>query len=380
MADQITTLAETPKFRTLSTFLETRKGQIAKVLPKHLTPDRILKVALLATLRTPKLLECSPESLYLAILKCSELGLEPGGALGHAHLVPFKNDVQLIIGYQGLIELALRTGELETIEARIVYANDKFTLRFGNETTLSHEPYLAGDPGPQLAVYAVARRKDSGELQIEPIPWYKIEALQAKQLAGIREDWAKKQSPWTTALDEMARKTAVRRLSKYLRLSPEKAEALSAALDYDGGQTIDTVAVPTPVHALPPAQEQVPPPTRTQAVKEKVAAAKAKREEHPATSPDEEPPPFDPDEPPPPESGEVRAPATIAAKATAAEKPAEPARGTPDFVAWLLAQMKVAPDPRSLAQLSARKGDCPPESHKAVLDAWRARHAELTTK
>ena len=90
------------------------KLEIAKVLPKHLTPERMTRVALTATMKNPKLLECTPESLMNALLVCSQAGLEPDGRL--AHLIPYGNVVQVIFDYKGLVTLALRNGA-ETVYA-----------------------------------------------------------------------------------------------------------------------------------------------------------------------------------------------------------------------------------------------------------------------
>ena len=84
---------ESPKFR----------DEIAKALPKHLTPDRFIRVAVSALTRTPKLKECEPVSLFGAMLTLSQLGIEPDGR--RAHLIPFGDrprgceEWQLIIDY-----------------------------------------------------------------------------------------------------------------------------------------------------------------------------------------------------------------------------------------------------------------------------------------
>jgi recombination protein RecT len=61
---------------------------------------------------------------------------------------------QLIVGYRGLIDLARRSGQIESIEAHVVHENDRFTCRYGLDPKLEHEPCWQGDPGPVKAVYA----------------------------------------------------------------------------------------------------------------------------------------------------------------------------------------------------------------------------------
>src|SRR6185437_2021004 len=96
---------------------EQRKESIKALLPKHLTPERMLKIALSTTARTPALLACTPQSIVLAVMQAAELGLEPGGLLGESYLVPYGSEAKLIVGYRGLVALARRSGTLASIEA-----------------------------------------------------------------------------------------------------------------------------------------------------------------------------------------------------------------------------------------------------------------------
>lgn len=209
-----------PRQDSLKSLFERSKVAIAQVVPKHLTADRILKVTLAATSRTPKLLECTQTSILQSVMQAAQLGLEPGGALGHAYLVPYKSTCQMIIGYRGLIELARRSGKVGTIEARAVYQRDKFRFEYGIVQVLEHEPFTEGDPGPLVAAYAIARTKGE-DPQIEVMFRWQIEKVRAKSMAANN-------GPWVDHYDEMARKTVVRRLCKYLPLTVELAEAIEA--------------------------------------------------------------------------------------------------------------------------------------------------------
>ena len=150
---------------TIKKLFDQSKGALAQVLPKHVTPERMLKVALTATSRNPDLLACKPMSLLRAVFQAGELGLEAGGLLGEGYLVPFKDEVQFIPGYRGLIKLARQSGQLASIEARVVYELDAFELEYGLEPKLLHKPYLGGENrGPLKFVYAIALLKDGGKL------------------------------------------------------------------------------------------------------------------------------------------------------------------------------------------------------------------------
>ena len=99
--------------------LDKFKGEIARALPTHINPDRMTRIALTAFRMNPRLAECDPRSVFAAIVQSSQLGLEVG-LMGEAHLVPFKNECQLIPGYTGLIKLARQSGFVQDIYAHEV--------------------------------------------------------------------------------------------------------------------------------------------------------------------------------------------------------------------------------------------------------------------
>ena len=204
--------------------LEKSKGQIAMALPKHLNADRIIRVAMTSIQRTPKLLDCDPKSLIGAIIQSAQLGLEPDGVLGHAYLIPYGNQVQFIPGYKGLIDLARRSGQVVSIGSHVVYSNEKFSLKFGFDETLEHEPLPPSKRGERKGVYAVARLKD-GSVHFEWLWSEEVEAVKSQSLKKMKRP----SGPWIDNEDEMWRKTSIRRLAKYLPLSVEFAKA--AAVD-----------------------------------------------------------------------------------------------------------------------------------------------------
>lgn len=213
-------------------FFESQKGTLAAVLPKHVGADRMLKIALGALRTTPKLMNCSVESLMGAVVHCSQLGLEPNTPLGHAYLIPFENrkkgvtEVQIVLGYKGLIDLARRSGQIVSIAAHEVCANDEFEYSYGLDETLVHKPAM-GARGPVVAFYAVAKLQGGG---------HAFEVMSAEQINEIRDNSQnykfardKKMTVWGQHYAEMGRKTVLRRLVKYLPVSIELASA--AALD-----------------------------------------------------------------------------------------------------------------------------------------------------
>lgn len=206
------------KFGTIKTFIESRKDALAVLIPKHLSADRLMKVALNSIHKTPLLQECTPSSLLGCVITAAELGLEPGGALGHAYLVPFKEQCTLIIGYRGFVDLMRRSGQLSTIRAVVVRERDEFTIKEGLEQVIEHRPFLRGDPGPLRFVYAVAKLKD-GSYQADFMTRAQVEAVKARSHSSNN-------GPWVTDYEEMAKKTVIRRIAKLLPLSPETRDAV----------------------------------------------------------------------------------------------------------------------------------------------------------
>lgn len=227
-------VATSKKPATLAELLtgDSMKKQFALALPKHMTADRFTRVALTEMRKVPKLMESDPGSFMGAIMQCAQLGIEPGGALGHAYLLPFENrrtgktEVQFILGYKGMIDLARRSGQIVSIEARAVYESDTFSVSFGLHPDLQHEPdWEAEDRGELRAVYAVAKLQGGG-VQFEVMGRKEIERIRNEsQGYKTAERFGKSNTPWHTHFDEMARKTVLRRLFKYLPVSIEYVEA-----------------------------------------------------------------------------------------------------------------------------------------------------------
>ena len=240
--------------------LAQKKGELAKMLPKTLSIDRLLKVAQIAATTTPALLKCDVPSLVAAIGQCAQMGLEPNTVLGHAYLVPFNtkrkdargaerwvNSVQVIVGYKGLIDLARRSGQIVSIAAHEVCENDHFELVYGLDEKLEHRPAL-GERGAVLGFYAVAKLKDGGH-SFEFMSLHQVqEIMKASQGLQKAVDTARKYQkdvshPWVQHFIEMGRKTVIRRLAKYLPLSIEfqTAVALDSLADAGKDQRLETI-------------------------------------------------------------------------------------------------------------------------------------------
>lgn len=230
--------ADTSTSGQLTKLLQDRMGQIEKLVPKHMTAARLMRIAVNCVAKTPLLQQCSPTSLLQCVLVAAELGLEPGGALGHLYLVPFKGIATPIVGYRGLIELARRSGEISSIRAVVVHERDKFRYAEGIEQTVEHEPVLEGDPGPLKLAYCVIKLRDGGVV-VEMMTRAQIDAIKAISKTANRDD-----SPWKLHYDEMAKKTVARRALKWAPLSSER---YYKAIEVDDEDYVDGDATPVEV-------------------------------------------------------------------------------------------------------------------------------------
>jgi recombination protein RecT len=221
--------------------------ELAKVLPKHLTPERMVRIALTEFKQNPKLQQCSTSSILSALMKCSEIGLEPSSALGHAYLVPYLSkdngmQCQLIVGYKGYMHLARKSGQIKNIVARIVRKHDHFEWSYGFNENLVHVPEYRKNEyeekqseGNQLLyVYAIAKL-DDGISQFDVMTMDEIKTIKAKSTS--------KTGPWVTDFEEMAKKTVVRRLCKYLPLSNELDLAVNLDSSTENGYVYDAEKV-----------------------------------------------------------------------------------------------------------------------------------------
>ncbi|OUB78215.1 recombinase RecT [Bacillus thuringiensis serovar zhaodongensis] len=199
--------------QTVEAYMKKMAPRMAEVLPKHMDMNRMSRIALTTIRTNPKLLECAVPSLMGAVMQAVQLGLEPG-LLGHCYILPYKREATFIIGYKGMIDLARRSGHIQSIYAHAVHENDEFEYELGLHPKLEHKP-SHGDRGAFIGAYAVAHFKDGG-YQMEFMPKSEIEKRR-KRSASANSSY----SPWSSDYEEMAKKTVVRYMFKYLPISIE---------------------------------------------------------------------------------------------------------------------------------------------------------------
>ena len=203
--------------RTLKSVLTDKNvlQQIRRALPAHMDADRIARIAITAATKTPKLNQCTIESVMKCLLDLSAMGLEPDGR--SAHLIPYKRECTVIVDYKGLVELAYRSGRVKSIHADVVHKGDLFSFNLGK--VVEHTPWAfriddrPSGQGEMFAAYCIVKLDNDAE---------KHEIMTRSQVEAIRRrSKAKDSGPWKTDFNEMAKKTVFRRASKWIPLSAE---------------------------------------------------------------------------------------------------------------------------------------------------------------
>lgn len=210
--------------KTMQAYIKNMEGEIKKALPSVITPERFTRMVLSAISTNQALGACTPTSFLGAMMSAAQLGLEPNTPLGQAYILPYKNkgvlEAQFQLGYKGLIDLAYRSGEVELVQAHIVYENDKFELEYGLEPKLTHVP-ASKDRGQAVRVYAMFKTKSGG---------YGFEVMSMEDVRLHAEKYSKayatSSSPWKTNFEEMAKKTVLKKCLKYAPLKSEFVKAV----------------------------------------------------------------------------------------------------------------------------------------------------------
>ena len=218
---------------SLADNIKAMENQFAMAAPKGMEASQLVRDALTALRQNPQLANCSQASVLGGLMTCAQLGLRPG-VLGQAWLIPFRDKrqggqqvAQLVIGYQGLVELAHRSGQIKSLIGRVVYENDVFDVDYGLNDTLVHKPTMRGSKGAAVAYYTIAKFNTGG---------HAFFVMSHDDMLEYRDRHAKSKSgPWRTDFDAMALKTTVRQLAKWLPKSTELATALSV----DEGVRVD---------------------------------------------------------------------------------------------------------------------------------------------
>jgi recombination protein RecT len=216
---------------TVGALIQRLTPQLEKALPKHVTADRMARVALTAIRQNPKLQAADPMSLIASVMVAAQLGLEPNTPLGQCYLIPYNDkrsgrvQAQFQLGYKGILDLSHRSGQYRRIAAYGVDAADEFDFAYGLEPFLTHVP--ARKPSGEVIYYYAAYELDNGGKDFRVWSKEKVEEHARKYSQAFRS--GKTDSPWSTAFDSMAKKTVLVDLLRYAPKSIEVQQGMGLA-------------------------------------------------------------------------------------------------------------------------------------------------------
>jgi len=235
---QNTAVQNAPKTQnTIFDLIQKQKPAFAMALGKAMDPERFTRIALTIVRNNPKLMACSEMSLLGALMASAQLGLEPN-ILGQSYIIPYGNQAQFQIGYKGLIKLFYNSENALSITAQEVYENDTFEYEYGLSPKLIHKPVMA-NRGNVIAYYAVAKLKGGAEA-------FSVISKDDAIKFGKAKSKSFSSGPWQTDFDEMAKKTVIKMVLKYMPLSTERLINLDETVkNYDPkSNTYDMTEVP----------------------------------------------------------------------------------------------------------------------------------------
>lgn len=215
----------------LSNFMDKIKGQMALALPKHLTADRMTRLALTAFSTSAALQKCTHQSIAASIMTAAQLGLEPG-INGQCYLIPYKDTCTLVPGWRGLVDLVARSGRA-TVFTGVIFKDQEYTFTDGAKRDLViHNETDLEDPADITHAYAI------GWVQGSEMPI--IELWRMSKIEKHFKKWNKVGSRhYAHANWEMyARKIPLLQVIKYLPMSIELANAVDVSHAAEEGRNV----------------------------------------------------------------------------------------------------------------------------------------------
>lgn len=211
------------KGKTMQDIIQDMMPAIQQALPAHIKPDRMARLAMTVFRNNKKLQECSPVSFLGAVMQAVQLGLEPNTSLGESFIIPYGKNATFQIGYKGILRLAHNTGQYQAIYAHEVYANDEFHYQLGLNKDIHHIPADIPE-GEPVYYYAVYKLKNGG---YDFAVWSRTKVIQhAEQFSAAVK--GKRDTPWNSDFDSMAKKTVLLQALKYAPKSIEFADAIAS--------------------------------------------------------------------------------------------------------------------------------------------------------
>jgi phage RecT family recombinase len=251
-----------PEKRTILQLLQDpRIGTgLAAVAGRYMTKERLLRLCINAVKKTPRLMECDPQTVLGAMMTSCALGLEPNTVQQQAFLIPYKRsrkvgnewvdeyDCQFQIGARGYVTLAYRSEHIASLDAAAIHDGDVFEHLRGSNAFLKYATALR-DRGPLLGAFSYVRLTAGGESSVV-LPLDELMKIRArsetfralvKKVDNARDEREKAraesnlaETPWVMWEDDMATKSAIKKHAKNLPIAAGDAFAVAAGIDEQG--------------------------------------------------------------------------------------------------------------------------------------------------
>lgn len=225
MTDLTSAAVAVKKNPTMKELVEKQLPEIERQLGGAMNSEAFVRAVLSEITKQPKLMTADPKTVLGGVMLAAQLKLEIGSGLGEFFLTPRRDkgtDVCLpIIGFQGLVKLALRSEFVTAVQAFLVRDGDDFTYGANSDRGMYFDwtPRDFDETREWTGVASVATMRTGGTTWVY---------LTREQVYARRPSYWNKGTPWQTHEDEMAKKTAVRALAKYLPKSTDLGRALEA--------------------------------------------------------------------------------------------------------------------------------------------------------
>jgi recombination protein RecT len=244
-------MEELPVVQKFTTYMERYEKEVIPALLQNtrvqLNASKFANIVINEVKKNEKLLKAfaeNPPSMFASILAGAEIGLVPSDMLGEFYLIPrnikqengqYKLSVTPLIGYKGIVKILLRSGDIENIEAHVVYKGDKFAVSYGTNPKLDHKPKFDVDRNAEniTHVYAVAYYK-TGKVQFQVTTREEILAIRnmSKYNNDLYFNDAKNPNRW------MEKKCCLIQLSKLLDKDYYGTKAIELDNRLEGGALI----------------------------------------------------------------------------------------------------------------------------------------------
>lgn len=212
-----------------SGFMDKLKPQLTLALPKHLTADRMARLALTAFSTSPQLQKCDPKSIAASIMTAGQLGLEPG-VNGAGYLIPYGATCTFVPGWKGLVDLVSRSGR-GTVFTGVIFRDQDYTFTDGARRDLViHNETDLDRPEDITHAYAIGWVKDA----TMPI----IELWRVGKIEKHRDSYNKVGNRHYSFRDwEMyCRKVPLLQVLKYMPCSVEMSNAMAISNASEAGR------------------------------------------------------------------------------------------------------------------------------------------------